>query len=402
MSNAPSLKLPPLYPSQHRAICDPARIVVIEASTKAGKTVGCLMWLLTHAWNHPNSICWWVAPIHQQSSIAFNRLCDWLRQADEGKRVWSMNLSSQVVTLANGSKILCKSGDDPDGLYGEDVSAAVIDEASRCKEEVWHAVRSTLTATRGSVRIIGNVRGRKNWAWKIARLAESGGQDMAFHRLTCEHAIEGGIMDRAEVDAAKAVLPDHVFRELYLAEPASDGGNPFGIPAIDACKAPLSTAPVAAWGVDLAKSHDWTVAVGLSTDCQVVELHRWQSDWGQTTSRLVRIIGDTPALIDSTGVGDPIVEELQRSLPMVEAFRFTSGSKQQIMEGLAAKIQGCCIRFPDGWLAEELESFEFEYGRTGVRYSAPSGLHDDGVCALALAVRMLGNQCQNTLEVRIL
>ena len=26
------------------------------------------------------------------------------------------------------------------------------------------------------------------------------------------------------------------------------------------------------------------------------------------------------------------------------------------------------------------------YTRTGVRYSAPSGLHDDGVCALALAV----------------
>jgi hypothetical protein len=32
-----------------------------------------------------------------------------------------------------------------------------------------------------------------------------------------------------------------------------------------------------------------------------------------------------------------------------------------------------------------LEQFEFEYTRTGVRYSAPAGLHDDCVCALALA-----------------
>ena len=32
-----------------------------------------------------------------------------------------------------------------------------------------------------------------------------------------------------------------------------------------------------------------------------------------------------------------------------------------------------------------LEEFEFEYTRTGVRYCAPVGLHDDGVCALALA-----------------
>lgn len=360
------------------------------------------MWLLSHAWNNSSSICWWVAPIHQQSNIAFSRLTDWLRQADSARRVWSANLSTQTITLANGSKIVCKSGDDPDGLYGEDVNAAVIDEATRCKEEVWHAVRSTLTATRGSVRIIGNVRGRKNWAWKLARMAESGVGDMAFHRLTCEHAILGGILDRAEVDAAKSVLPDHVFRELYFAEPASDGGNPFGVDSIRSCIAPLSTGSVSVWGVDLAKSCDWTVAVGLTADANVAEIHRWQSDWGQTNRRLALIIGETPALIDSTGVGDPIVEGLQRTNPRIESFKFTSQSKQQIMEGLAAKIQSGDIRFPEGWLVEELEAFEFEYSRTGVKYAAPSGMHDDGVCALALAVRMLGTQWNNTLEVRIL
>ncbi len=402
MTDSPTLKLPPLYPAQHIAICDPARVVIIEASTKAGKTVGCLMWLLSHAWNNSSSICWWVAPIHQQSNIAFSRLTDWLRQADSARRVWSANLSTQTITLANGSKIVCKSGDDPDGLYGEDVNAAVIDEATRCKEEVWHAVRSTLTATRGSVRIIGNVRGRKNWAWKLARMAESGVGDMAFHRLTCEHAILGGILDRAEVDAAKSVLPDHVFRELYFAEPASDGGNPFGVDSIRSCIAPLSTGSVSVWGVDLAKSCDWTVAVGLTADANVAEIHRWQSDWGQTNRRLALIIGETPALIDSTGVGDPIVEGLQRTNPRIESFKFTSQSKQQIMEGLAAKIQSGDIRFPEGWLVEELEAFEFEYSRTGVKYAAPSGMHDDGVCALALAVRMLGTQWNNTLEVRIL
>ena len=35
---------------------------------------------------------------------------------------------------------------------------------------------------------------------------------------------------------------------------------------------------------------------------------------------------------------------------------------------------------------DELETFEYVYTRTGVRYSAPDGLHDDCVCALALAV----------------
>jgi phage FluMu gp28-like protein len=360
------------------------------------------LWLLTSAWNTPDSICWWVAPIYQQTHIAFDRLAGWLRQADAKQRVWSLDKSTLTVTLANGSRIVCKSGDNPDGLYGEDVNAAVVDEASRCKEDVWNAVRSTLTATRGKVRVIGNVRGRKNWAWRLARMAEAGAADMAFHRLTCSDAIVGGIMDQAEVDAARAVLPEAVFRELYLAEPADDLGCPFDAGAIRRCIAPLSTDPVVAFGVDLAKSHDWSVAVGLDASGRVARLERWQGDWGATRSRLAAMIGDTPALIDSTGVGDPIVEELQRSLVGVEGFKFSATSKQQLMEGLAANIQSHAVAFPEGWLVHELLAFEYEYARTGVRYTAPQGVHDDGVCALALAVRKWSTRPMNDLTVRIL
>lgn len=70
----------------------------------------------------------------------------------------------------------------------------------------------------------------------------------------------------------------------------------------------------------------------------------------------------------------------------VEGFKFSSQSKQMLMEGLSLAINRREIRYPSGFLVKELESFEFEYHRTGVRYSAPSGLHDDAVCALALAV----------------
>lgn len=44
------------------------------------------------------------------------------------------------------------------------------------------------------------------------------------------------------------------------------------------------------------------------------------------------------------------------------------------------------MRFPDGPIRQELESFEYEYTGRGVRYSAPQGVHDDCVMALALAV----------------
>ena len=384
---------------------NPARIVVIEAATKVGKTVGCLVWLLQKAWNDPkpNGSYWWVAPVFQQSKMAMERMKRWMVQADPKQGMWKSNDSAMWIQLPSGSQIWFKSAENPDHLYGDDVRAAVIDEATRCREQSWHAIRSTLTATRGSVRIIGNVRGRKNWVHRMA--ARANGVDIVYSKLTAWDAVDGGILVKEEIESAQRDLPESVFKELYLAEPSDDGGNPFGIPAIEKCVANIepSSDHVLAWGVDLAKSHDWTVAIGLDAECRVVQIHRWQSDWGQTIQRLGDIIGDTPALIDSTGVGDPIVEELQRSLPCVTAFKFTSQSKQQIMEGLAARIHAGGIAFPDGWLRDELDSYEYVHSVSGTKYSAPANMHDDGVCALALAVKALvGASTRNTLEVRII
>ena len=53
---------------------------------------------------------------------------------------------------------------------------------------------------------------------------------------------------------------------------------------------------------------------------------------------------------------------------------------------LVMDIQQQTISFPENPIGYELENFEYEYTRTGVRYTAPQGLHDDCVMSLALAV----------------
>lgn len=379
-------ELPAMYPRQHAAICDPARIVVIEASTKSGKTAGCLLWLLAQAWNGGAGAYWWVAPTFPVAkTVAYLRMTAMLREADPRQRCWQDNDGSLLVTLANGARIYFKSADNPDSLYGDDVRAAVIDEATRCPEEAFNAVRSTLTATRGPLRIIGNVKGRKNWVYRLARMAEAGTPNMAFHKLTAWDAVQGGILHKDEIEEARGVLPDHVFKELYLAEASDDGSNPFGAEAIRDCCAVQSTGKAVAFGVDLAKSSDWTVACGLDSAGAVCVLERWQSDWLTTRRRVAALVGSTAAYIDSTGVGDPIVEDIARECRGVQGWKFTSQSKQQLMEGLSSVIQAREIRYPDGWLRAELDSFGFRYTSGRVTYEANTG-HDDGVCALALAV----------------
>jgi hypothetical protein len=208
------------------------------------------------------------------------------------------------------------------------------------------------------------------------------------------------VIDPDEIEAARRGMLPSAFNQEFLGIPADDGGNPFGIPSIAACSVrDLAAGPATAYGIDLARAEDWTVVCGLNAAGSVCLLERWQSDWGQTRRKIIDLIGGTSAVADATGVGDPIVEDLQRGQrTRVVGYQFTSKSKQQLMEGLTATIQRGEIRFPGKdqgnpyrWLVDELESFQYEYREHGVRYSAPEGLHDDGVCALALAVHCRAN-----------
>lgn len=387
-SDIAELELPSVFNYQKAAIFTEARYAVIEGSTKAGKTWPCIIWLteMTGRLAGDDHNFWWVAPTLGQADIAYSRTKRMLLHADPTKYWWDSTDQKRRITLHGCGHLWFKTGEEPDNLYGEDVYAAVMDEFTRQREEAWFALRSTLTATEGRCRFIGNVKGRRNWGWRWARKAESGEPNMSYAKFTCWDAVEAGIMSREEVEQAQRDLPEDVFKELYLAEAADDANNPFGYKHIAACLG-SGTGQVVAWGVDLAKSRDWTVAMGLNDAGEVVKFERWQAPWRVTIPRLVELIGNAPALVDSTGVGDAIVEELQEHSPVIEGLKFTPASKQQLMQGLAVAIQKREIRFPDGVTRAELESFEYEYTAHGVRYSAPEGSFDDCVCGLALGVR---------------
>jgi hypothetical protein len=395
-----TLDLPPISEYQQKAIFCEHKLSVIDGSTKCGKTQPCAWWVIMMAGElgAPGREFWWIAPIMEQARIAYRRVRTMWHTIDPQGKYWTDNKTEKSITLANGATIRFKGSDDPDSLYGEDVWAVVIDEASRCKEEAWAAANSLITSTNGWIRVIGNVKGRRNWAYQLGQRVKAGAIKGIYTRVTVHDAIREGIITQEALQNARERLPEHVFRELYEAEPSEDGSNPFGLSHIAACvqrfvecgrddRGNGGGASVAC-GVDLAKSVDWTVLVGLDDSGGVVRFDRWQHEpWDRTQHRVLELVGDTPALIDSTGVGDPVVEGMARKAPNVTGYKFTQTSKQQLMEGLAVAIQRHELAIPDGVLRQELEAFEYVIKDNGrVSYSAPEGMHDDCVCALALAV----------------
>ncbi len=268
----------------------------------------------------------------------------------------------------------------------------IVDEAGivRDLETIWtQAIRPTLTDLKGDAWFLGTPKG-KNYFHTLYLRGQQGEPGWASWRFA---TVANPYLDPSEIAEAEAGMPELAFRQEYLGEAVEDGSNPFGESFIRACVGPLSSETPRVWGWDLAKSEDWTVGIALDQHGQVCRFERWRAPWNDTVERIRALARGVPAFVDSTGVGDPVLEQLQREAGhQFEGYKFTAHSRQQLLEGLAVAIQRGTVRFPEGTalfprvLLNELESFGYEYTKLGVKYVAPAGLHDDCVMGLALAV----------------
>jgi hypothetical protein len=201
------------------------RYTITEGTTKCGKTVSHVIWLYEEALSGKNGDnYWWVAPVYAQAKIAYSRLKRFIKNKD----FFQANEAELSITLRTGSKLWFKSAEKPDNLYGEDVKAVVMDEFTRMREEAWFAIRSTLTATNGKAKFIGNVKGTGNWGYQLARKVESGKlDDWGYFKVTAADAVKEGILDQKEIDDAEQTLPKGVFLELYYGIPNENSSDKF-------------------------------------------------------------------------------------------------------------------------------------------------------------------------------
>lgn len=211
------IKSPKLADYQNEILYNDSRFTITEASTKIGKTFSHIWWIFKRAhesWNEEGFNHWWVAPVYGVAKIAFNRM---KLKVNKYKGVYKVNESNLSITCPNGAVIMFKSAKDVDNLYGEDVYSVVFDEAPRAKVEAWYALRSTITATNGDMKMIGNFGGSSNWMHLLKEKAKTN-VDFFYKRITAYDGVREGILTQKQVDDAKEDLPPKIFKQLYLAE----------------------------------------------------------------------------------------------------------------------------------------------------------------------------------------
>jgi hypothetical protein len=372
------------HPGQVRIASSPARFKVVMCGRRFGKTAFGIREACDVA--IAGEPVGWFAPNYKYLLNVWRELLERLKPI-----IARSNDQERRIELVTGGVIEMWTMDSPDPGLGRKYKLVVLDEAGIVSEllMIWQqAIRPTLVDLSGKALFLGTPRGRRHgFVVLFNRGNDETEPDWASFRAK---TIENPYIPPEEVEAARKELSPAMFAQEFEGIPADDGANPFGLEAIRSSLGEMSKEPVVVYGVDLARSIDFTVLVGFDAYRRVAFIDRWQAPWATTKERIRVRVGDTPVVADATGVGDAIVADLQGMGVVVTPHVFTQSSKLRLMQRLVAAFQGKELTLPDGddyqWLTSEMEAFEFTYTATGVRYEAPSGFHDDGVMAVALAL----------------
>jgi len=360
------------------------------------------MWLVAKAWANPGTLNWWTAPVYRQAKIGWARCARMLP-----REFLEVKGSSLEIFFPNGSIIEARSGEDPDKLLGPEVSALVIDEAPRFREDAFNNLRTTISVTQAPVKAVGNPKGRKgrNWFFRLfTKGLDSSEIEYKSFNMPSAKMVNGNAvslspyMPDSEVESARRLLPGMAFAELYLAEFIEDSAGVFRN-VRNCIRGQLEKSDgVSQYGIglDLAKHQDFTVEIiGNISKRQIVGFKRYNRlAWPLQKKMIIadaKEFNDAQILMDATGIGDPIYDDLIAAGLDVEPYKFTNESKQQLIEGLVVDIEQENTHFPDiPELINELQMFEYRVmPRSGkLQYSAPEGYHDDCVVALALFNRL--------------
>jgi hypothetical protein len=368
---------------------------VLACGVRWGKTKCAAMEALTAAlMPADHSFGWVVAPTYDLAEKVFREIVvtstEHLRHRIVSFREHDRRLL--IRNLGGGlSEIRGKSADNPVSLLGEGLDWLVIDEAARLKPHIWEShLTQRLIDRHGWALMISTPRG-KGWFYDAWRRGKGG--DPAFESWNMP-SWSSPFLDKDMIDAERERVPERVFRQEFGGEFLEGSGQVFRY--VRECAKGTIQPPIAGQqyyaGLDLAKVEDFTVLVILNKQREVVYVDRFNKiDWGLQISRIQTATAKynrARVYVDTTGKGEPVFESLCKEGVKVEPYVFTNKSKASLIDSLAMMFEKREIVIPRDWPIgiDELEAFEYSVTDQGtVRTSAPGGMHDDCVIALALA-----------------
>ena len=381
-----------LMPHQVEAIRSPQRFKILIWHRRARKTTTSIIEMVKQSQIRVGGY-WHLFPTYAEAKDAVWRDPAMLMRIIPESWISKKNEQELVVYLKNGSYIQLKGADDPDALRGAAPIGIIFDEFAMQKIEAWKVMEPVLRQNDGWAWFPTTPKG-KNHAYDFYEKGLSGNPEWKSMLLK---ASTSGIIDPYQLNEAKAGMSAPFFNQEFECEFLEGEGSVLrGFKEIATAK-PETPKDSKRYiiGADLAKLRDFTVLTvyDATTNAQVYQDRFQALEWPfqkKKIASLSKYYNDALVILDATGLGDPIADDLLRAGVPVEPFKLTETTKKELIEKFSIWIEQRKIRIlPIEETIKEFEQFTYKLGETGkIHYGAPTGenYHDDIVISHALAV----------------
>lgn len=407
------------YPWQKKIILAPQRFKVLLIHRKAGKTTLAINELIRWARVVPNKIFCYVGPILKQAKDTVWKDPEMIfkyvhpSMLDTSKANKGKNEAETTLYFKSGSILQVRGADDPDSLRGPNFFFVVLDEFALMDPAVWYEVLRPVMSVKKDAHcwFIGTPKPQGTHFKKIFEQAQDA-EDWFAIKMTID---DTNLVSQKEIEEAKKEgMTELAIRQEFYCEFVESMGIIFRN-IEEVCKGKIkdyNKFHLYRIGVDLGRlTSETAISVfDLSTFEQVL-IDSWQNvDWHLTIQRLKAYqqrFGGAELICDITGVGDPVVETLEREGLRLwqdnngrKGFYFTLSTKKNLIDNLAYLMEERKITLlNDPTLKKQLSIYGWEITKAGnVRYGSPQGEKDDIVHATALSVWELPSQ-PNTFNV---
>jgi len=397
---------------QAKLLGDKSKRIVVVFPRQSGKTTTLSIRMIHFALRNPHTLSLIVSPGLRQSMLVMDCIQDQIGRMSEERRKHHIKLMQRtVVTCRNGSRIValpCALKT----LRGYAASEVLVDEAAFIRDDqtIFYNVLFPMLQTTDGILIASST----PWAKDSVFYKFTQEPTFSKHYVKIGEVVQAGLTTQAFIDEMKQRTPSERFRREYLAEFVEDEFAYFNQKLITQCivseLAPITddwmkhvNPPLGRYflGVDFGKKVDYSVIaiVRWNTKKKAAELvgmvrFPLETPYAAVIG-YVKVICDKlqrveKVLVDRTGVGEYITEEMQNVHihSKIEGVMLTVPSKQEILGYMKNLMETECIGlYLDQDLIAQINIERFELTKTGqIQFSHPEDTHDDELWALALAV----------------
>ena len=311
--------------------------------------------------------------------------------------MWSWQKQQKILHI-NNSYIDFRSAEHPENIEGFAYDYAFLNEAGIIlrDEYLWNnAIRPMLWDYKAHTVIAGTPKGQGVFHELYQRGLDKDQPEFTSFKFS---TFDNPYLPTEDIMKEIQSMPQRVVQQEIYADFLDDTGVVFRGVKVIATLDPINTPPVRfdhiyVIGADVAKLVDYTVIVvyDRTDNNQVFQMRFNNLEWPVIRARLIetsRKYNNALIYLDSTGVGEPLYDDLSRFHIPVEPIHLTNELKKEMIEKLSAFIELRNIHMLNlDETINELTQFTYEISSHGrIIYNAPVGFHDDIVISHALAV----------------